>query len=172
MFGKEKPKISRKKHWIEASPRKDIESKSFPKEEQLKSSARFRLKASQIKSEGLDIVLPNLINRWFTSEFINNNKVVVDKRLKQVQETPLGIFLNVFQIYALTEMGSWLKEIKVPCLVMTGENDLGCNPTINKKIADVLPNSVLEILDNLKHAITLEAPNLVGKKIRLFIKSL
>jgi len=127
---------------------------------------------NKIKSEGLDVVLPSLINRWFTNEFINNNKAIVYKRLKQVQSTPLKTFLNVFQIYALTEMSSWLKEIKVPCLVMTGENDLGCNPIINKKISDTLPNSVFEILKNLKHGITLEAPNLVGQKIKKFIKSL
>ena len=53
-----------------------------------------------------------------------------------------------------------------------GENDLGCNPDINKQIADTLPNSQLEILDNLKHAITLEAPQLIGSKIRKFLNYL
>ena len=53
-----------------------------------------------------------------------------------------------------------------------GENDLGCNPDINKQIADYLPNSQLEILDNLKHAITLEAPQLIGSKIRKFLNYL
>ena len=53
-----------------------------------------------------------------------------------------------------------------------GENDLGCNPDINKQIADYLPNSQLEILDNLKHAITLETPQLIGSKIRKFLNYL
>ena len=53
-----------------------------------------------------------------------------------------------------------------------GENDLGCNPDINKQIANTLPNSQLEILDNLKHAITLEAPQLIGSKIRKFLNYL
>ena len=53
-----------------------------------------------------------------------------------------------------------------------GENDLGCNPDINKQIADYLPNSQLEILDNLKHAITLEASQLIGSKIRKFLNYL
>ena len=39
-------------------------------------------------------------------------------------------------------------------------------------IVDVLPNSKFEILKNLKHAITLEAPNIVGQKIRLFIENI
>ena len=127
---------------------------------------------SRINKEGLDTVLPSLINRWFTDEFINNNQNLIDKRFKQVQDTPLKIFLNVFQIYASTKMDSWLKEIKIPCLVMTGKNDLGCSPKINKRIAKTLQNSKLEILDNLKHAITLEAPRLVGNKIKTFLNNL
>ena len=126
----------------------------------------------KIENEGLALVLPSLINRWFTNEFINNNQDIVDKRIKQIKDMPLKTFLNVFRIYALTEMDSWLKEIKIPCLVMTGANDFGCNPTINKMIVDVLPNSKFEILENLKHAITLEAPNIVGQKIRLFIENI
>ena len=127
---------------------------------------------SKIENEGLDTVLPSLINRWFTDGFIKNNKDLIEKRFKQVQDTPLKTFLNVFQIYALTEMGSWLNEINVPCLIMTGENDLGCNPNINKQIANAFPNSQLEILDNLKHTITIEAPQLVGSRIRRFLNNL
>ena len=122
--------------------------------------------------EGLAPVLPSLINRWFTNEFINSNQEIIDKRLKQIKDMHLKTFLNVFRIYAFTEMDSWLNEIKIPCLVMTGANDFGCNLIINKMIVDALPNSKFEILENLKHAITLEAPNIVGQKIRLFIENI
>ena len=104
--------------------------------------------------------------------FIRNNKNIINKRFKQVQDTPIKVFLNVFQIYALTEMGPWLNQITIPSLVMTGQNDIGCNPKINKKIAMTLKNSQLEILSDLKHAITLEAPKLVGSKIKKFLNGL
>ena len=127
---------------------------------------------NQIESEGLNVVLPNLINRWFTDDFIKNNQEIINVRIKQVKDTPIKIFLNVFRLYAQTEIGSWLHEIKIPCLVMTGENDIGCNPDFNKKIADAIPNSKLIILKDLKHAITLEASKLVGKNIKLFLNNL
>ena len=127
---------------------------------------------SEIKNKNLDNVLPSLINRWFTDDFIKNNQYIIDRRFKQIQDMPLKFFLNVFRLYALTEMGSWLNKITIPCLVMTGKNDLGCNPNLNKKIAEALPNAKLEIIDNLKHAITLEAPGLVGKKIRKFLNNI
>ena len=126
----------------------------------------------KIENEGLEVVLPILINRWFTDKFIIHNKKIIDMRYKQVQETPLKTFLNVFRLYALTEMGPWLNSIKIPCLIITGEKDLGCNPKINKKIADNIVNSKLEILEKLKHTITLESPKIVGQKIREFIENI
>src|SRR5262249_33927787 len=63
---------------------------------------------------------------------------------------------NVFCIYAETEMSPWLNEIKVPCLVLTGELDGGCNPRLHRQIADALAGSQLVILDGLKHAILIE----------------
>tara|TARA_B100001123_G_C15332484_1_gene1031693 strand:+ start:2776 stop:3543 length:768 start_codon:yes stop_codon:yes gene_type:complete len=147
----------------------------------LLSTAAFRKKGEQrkivniinkIKKVGLDQVLSSLIDRWFTQGFIKKNQNVINKRIQQVKTTHLKTFLNVFEIYAKTEMDSWLNELNIPCLIMTGEKDISCNPKINKKIADSIINSKLVILKNLKHSITVEAPQLVGKKINFFLKKL
>ena len=61
-------------------------------------------------------------------------------------------------------------EITAPSLVLTGENDGGCNPRLNRFIAKELPNSELIILDGLKHSILLEAPRQVAAHIKRFMK--
>tara|TARA_B100001123_G_C15342064_1_gene1035424 strand:- start:1753 stop:2523 length:771 start_codon:yes stop_codon:yes gene_type:complete len=146
----------------------------------LLSTAAFRTKEDQkkvlqiienIKDKGIKNILPNLISRWFTDEFIINNPHIIDKRMKQVYETDIKTFLNVFKIYALTEMSPWLNELKMPCLVLTGENDIGCNQDMNKKIAKAIPNAKLEILKKLKHTITIEAGDIVGDKINRFLSN-
>ena len=58
-----------------------------------------------------------------------------------------------------------------PCLVLTGELDGGCSPRLNRQIADALPNSELVILDGLKHAILIEAPDKVSPPIDRFLKA-
>ncbi len=80
-----------------------------------------------------------------------------------------GVFLNVFRIYAETEMAPWLHEIAAPSLVLTGENDGGCNPRLNRLIADALPDAELVILPRVKHAILLEAPDDVAGHMIRFI---
>lgn len=115
--------------------------------------------------------LDMLVNRWFTDGFQASNPDAITLRKKQVLETDPSVFLNVFHIYAETEMASWLHEVVAPSLVLTGELDGGCNPRLNKQIAAALPNSKLIILKGMKHQILMEAPDLVAEHVIPFLLS-
>ena len=116
-------------------------------------------------------MLDTLIDRWYTDAFIRDHPDIVDRRLKQVVGTDEEVFMNVFRIYAGTEMMPWLHEVEAPSLVLTGEFDGGCNPRLNRLIADALPNSELVILPGLKHSILLEAGEEVAAHLVRFVKS-
>ncbi|MDC0056715.1 alpha/beta hydrolase [Alphaproteobacteria bacterium] len=121
-----------------------------------------------MEEEGISQTLPTLVTRWFTDDFIIKFPKIIEKRIQQVKDTDPDIFLNVFRIYANTEMQSWLHKISSPALVLTGENDGACNPRLNKLIANKLQNSELTILPDLKHSILIESPNLVSKILSNF----
>ena len=123
-----------------------------------------------MEDKGIPNVLPTLTDRWFTDAFIKSYPEVIENRLKQVIETDKDVFLNVFRIYAGTEMQPWLHKVKTPALVLTGENDGGCNPRLNKLIAEALQNSELLILPELKHSILLEAGDKVAGHLVDFIQ--
>jgi pimeloyl-ACP methyl ester carboxylesterase len=156
-------------------------AKSFPDNVlsvSLLSTAAFRTKEDQSKvmaivdsmnRKGIEPILNTLTDRWFTDQFIEGSYDSVEFRLQQVLETDPEVFLEVFRIYAETEMSPWLNQIKQPCLVLTGENDGGCNPRLNKLIAESLTHSELCILDKFKHSILIEAPDLVGQRVRDFL---
>ena len=69
-------------------------------------------------------------------------------------------------------MITWLKNISKPCLLMTGEYDLGCSPNHNKRMASEILNSKLVILPKCKHSFLIEAPNEVAKNLIDFIKDI
>ena len=125
-----------------------------------------------MEDRGIPNVLETLTDRWFTDGFIRDHGDVVRKRLDQVISTDPDVFLNVFRIYATTEMAPWLHQVTAPSLVLTGENDGGCNPRLNQMIADALPSSQLEILPDYKHSLLLEAGDEVAQHIHQFIQSL
>jgi len=86
-----------------------------------------------------------------------------------VRGTPAEVFLSVFHIYAESEMAPWLHEVTAPSLVLTGELDGGCNPRLNRFIAETLPDAELVILDGLKHSILVEGPDWVAPHVRDFL---
>ena len=118
-----------------------------------------------MEEQGVSKVLQTLIDRWFTDPFISSSPDIIERRIQQVINTDQEIFMNVFRIYANTEMGPWLHKIKFPTLILTGEKDEGCNPKLNKFIADQIPNSKLVILPNYKHSLPTEAPNEIADNI-------
>lgn len=125
-----------------------------------------------MEEKGVPNVLGTLIDRWYTDDFIAQNRDIVDRRLKQVIDTDPDVFLNVFRIYAGTEMAPWLHEVTAPSLVLTGENDGGCNPRLNKEIHETLAGSKLVILPDYKHSILLEAGETVADHMISFIQSI
>ena len=125
----------------------------------------------EMEQRGIRNVLPTLTGRWFTDDFVADNLDIVEARLQQVMDTNEKVFMNVFRIYAGTEMLPWLHEVEAPALVLTTENDGGCNPRLNRLIANELPNSELIILPRYKHSILLEAGAEVANQLVRFIKN-
>ena len=132
--------------------------------------AKVRGVVAAMRETGVAPVLETLRDRWFTPEFAARRPEVIERRLKQVIDTDKDVFLSVFDIYAETEMSPWLHGIAQPCLVLTGENDGGCNPRLNRQIAAVLPNAELVILPALRHAILLEAADQVVPPVLAFLR--
>ena len=133
-------------------------------------SAKVKGVVAAMRAKGIAQVLEALKERWFTPEFAAARPEIISRRMQQVIDTNADVFLSVFDIYAETEMAPWLHEVKHPCLVLTGENDGGCNPRLNQLIAAALPKSELVILPVLRHAILLEAAGKVAPPVLDFLR--
>ncbi|UXX81754.1 alpha/beta fold hydrolase [Roseovarius pelagicus] len=132
-------------------------------------SAKVQGVVAAMERDGIENILTTLVDRWYTDDFAAKNPEIVQARLKQITGMSADVFLNVFHIYATTEMAPWLNEVKAPSLVLTGENDGACNPRLNRFIESQLDDCELVILEGLKHSILMEAPDQVAEHMRRFI---
>ena len=135
-------------------------------------SAKVWAVVHAMEQKGIPQVLETLVERWYTDAFIAAHPEIIERRLKQVVDTDPDVFMNVFRIYAGTEMLPWLHEVSAPALVLTGENDGGCNPRLNRLITEALPNPELVVLPGYKHSILLEAGEAVAMEIIRFLGAL
>jgi pimeloyl-ACP methyl ester carboxylesterase len=131
-------------------------------------SARVRAVVATMQAQGIGPTLDTLTARWFTDAFAAARPEVIDWRKRQVMDTDPEVFLNVFDIYAETEMAPWLHEVRAPAQVITGEMDGGCPPRLNEPIAAAL-GAELVVLPGLKHAILIEATDQVLPHVRRFL---
>jgi len=133
-------------------------------------SAKVRGVIAAMRTKGIPEVLTTLKDRWFTPEFAARCPEVIERRMQQVIDTDPDVFLSVFDIYAETEMAPWIGDILHPTLILTGDHDGGCNPRLNRRIADAMPHSHLVILPDLRHAILLEAADQVAAPVLEFLR--
>ncbi len=131
--------------------------------------ARVQGIAATIRAQGATDLVDSFAARWFTEEFARAQPDAIEIRKSQVLATNPKVFAEVFTLYSETEMAPWLHEVTAPTLVLTGENDVTCNPRLNKLMAAALPNSQLVILDKLKHGLIVEAPEKVAGAIGHFL---
>jgi 3-oxoadipate enol-lactonase len=132
-------------------------------------SAKVRGVVAEMRARGIGPVLETLTARWFTDAFCAARPEVIDWRKRQVMDTDPGVFLNVFDIYAETEMAPWLHKVTARAQIITGALDGGCNPRLNQLIHQAMPGSELMIMDGLKHAIFIEATDRVLPEVRRFL---
>lgn len=123
-----------------------------------------------MEEKGIPDILPTLKNRWYTDAFLAARGDIVERRMAQVIATDPDVFLTVFRIYATVEMSPWLHEIAAPTLVLTGENDGGCPPRLNRKIAAAMANAELAILPEYRHSLLLECGETVARRLIDFIE--
>ena len=132
-------------------------------------SAKVRGVVAAMRERGIGPALDTLTARWFSEAFCATHPEVIERRKRQVMDTDPEVFLNVFDIYAGTEMAPWLHEVRAPAQIITGALDGGCNPRLNRLIHAALPGSELVVLDGLKHAIFIEATERVVPEVRRFL---
>ncbi len=68
-------------------------------------------------------------------------------------------------------LASSLHAIRAPTLIATGEHDVGSNTRMARFMHAQIAGSRLEILPGLRHSILVEAPELITRLVRGFLRS-
>lgn len=72
-------------------------------------------------------------------------------------------------IFSRRSLMEELKNIKVPTLIIVGEEDLPRPPKESREMAALIPNAKLEIIPGAGHISTLERPQLVNQVLKEFL---
>jgi (E)-2-((N-methylformamido)methylene)succinate hydrolase len=124
-----------------------------------------------LQEQGVAAITGAAQERWFTPDFIARNPDLVARRMRQLQENHAPSYAAAYTVFSTSDLGDSLHAIRAPTLIATGEHDVGSNPRMALFMHAQITGSKLEILPNLRHSILVEAPELVTRLVRGFLRS-
>ena len=131
---------------------------------------RVQARLAVLKEQGIAGITGAAQERWFTPEFVARNPDMVARRMRQLRENHAPSYAAAYTVFSTSDLGDRLHAIRAPTLIATGEHDVGSNTRMARFMHAQIAGSRLEILPGLRHSILVEAPGLVARLVRNFLR--
>lgn len=128
-------------------------------------------RVQQCREQGPSATIDDALKRWFTSEF--QQRDVIKLIRTWVLANDRDVYPELYLLLANADIGleTSVREILCPVLVATGEEDYGNSPEMAKRMADMLPNATVTVLEGLRHMALAEAPERFNAMLLDFLSS-
>jgi 3-oxoadipate enol-lactonase len=126
-----------------------------------------RIKTAE--TQGMEPLVEPTIGRWFTAPFREQKKDVVDVVRKMIRSTPPKGYAGCCAAIAALDLTDKLPAIKIPTLVVVGEEDQGTPVAASQAIKGKIAGSRLEILKSAAHLANMEQPEAFTNAITGFL---
>ena len=121
---------------------------------------------------GAEATIDTTLERWFTPNYRQENKALVD----EIRAVVLASNAEAFAAHRIV-LAEGVKElirpnpaIACPALVMTCEHDSRSTPQMSRAIADEISGATVEIIPDLQHLGLIERPLVFARKIEAFLE--
>jgi 3-oxoadipate enol-lactonase len=129
-----------------------------------------RIKTAQ--SQGMEPLVEGTIARWFTAPFREQHKDVVDPVRTMIRRTPPQGYAGCCAAISALDLTDRLPAIKLPTLIVVGEEDQGTPVAASQAIQAKIAGSQLEILKSAAHLANMEQPEAFTKALTSFLARL
>jgi 3-oxoadipate enol-lactonase len=129
-----------------------------------------RIKTAQ--TQGMEPLVEGTIARWFTASFREQHKDVVDPVRAMIRRTPPQGYAGCCHAISALDLTDRLPAIKLPTLIVVGEEDQGTPVAASQAIQAKIAGSQLEILKSAAHLANMEQPEAFTKAVTSFLARL
>jgi 3-oxoadipate enol-lactonase len=129
-----------------------------------------RIKTAE--TQGMEPLVEPTLGRWFTAPFREQRKDVVDLVRAMIRATPPRGYAGCCHAISALDLTDRLSAIKVPTLIVVGEDDQGTPVAASRAIQAQIGGSQLEILKSAAHLSNMEQPEAFTKAVTSFLSRL
>ena len=128
-----------------------------------------RIKTAE--AQGMEPLVESTIGRWFTPPFIAARKDVVDRVRAMIRATPPRGYAGCCHAISALDLTDRLGAIRLPTLIVVGEDDQGTPVAASKAIQEHVKGSQLEILKSAAHLSNMEQPDAFLRAVTGFLST-
>lgn len=122
------------------------------------------------RKQGLQALVDGTLARWFTSEYLKKNPPEVARIRRLFLETPLAGYVGCSEAIRRLNYLKQLFQIKLPTLIIVGEDDPGTPVSASEAIHEGIAGSKLVIIPKMLHLTNVEKPELFNAHLLEFLK--
>jgi 3-oxoadipate enol-lactonase len=126
-----------------------------------------RIKTAE--TQGMEPLVEPTIGRWFTAPFRETGKEVVDGIRARIRTTNPRGYAGCCAAISQLDLTDKISAIKVPTLIVVGEEDQGTPVAASRAIQAQIAGSQLEIIKSAAHLSNLEQPDEFTRIIASFL---
>jgi len=124
----------------------------------------------QARRKGMEALLHQTLERWFTPSFLKQNSKILTLIQQQLLATPVSGYIGCAEAIRKLNYLDRLSQIKVPTLIIVGEEDPGTPVSVSAAMHERIPNSKLVILPSARHLSNVEQAEAFNTVLLKFLK--
>ena len=125
-----------------------------------------------VREKGVESQMEITMERWFTPSFLKLNPAMLQVIRKEFLVTPAEGYTGCIEAIRKLNHLHRLSEIKLPTLIMVGEDDPGTPVAASEAMHKKIPNSKMVIIPSARHLSNVEQPEVFNTNLLTFLKSL
>jgi pimeloyl-ACP methyl ester carboxylesterase len=145
----------------------DTRSAADNDEGKLKRAAGIK----KINTLGVNEFVNEFVRNCFAEKSLSSEEYSRTLR-RSLKSNPIGVKGCLLAMISRTDTTNYLNKIKLPTLVLCGEDDRLTPPSVMKAMAEQIPKSQFEIVPNAGHMAPIENADFVTTRIKKFLAAL
>jgi 3-oxoadipate enol-lactonase len=122
------------------------------------AATAWAARATEVRRDGVGIVVAGSIERWFTEPFHHVRPDAVQAAREMIMRTDTAAYADCINIVRNVDLLRQLPTIRLPALYVVGEHDLAATPAEMRDMAERTPGARLEIIPAAAHMPAIEQP--------------
>jgi 3-oxoadipate enol-lactonase len=132
-------------------------------------SAMWDERIMQVRSKGMDAMVPATMERWLSADFRAGNPAETERIAAMVRGTDPAGYIACSEAIKGLDYLRHLGRITVPVLYVGGESDPGAMPEVMRAMAEATPGGEYRMIPGAAHIVNVDNPTAFDAAIAPFL---